>query len=184
VATCEGILPGLGWAAPLVATLALVSFLSFAFVVPRVGPPDFADDAAMQSYLREHFPPRTWALGYYAGDPIRAGLDAPITNLWGYTALIRKGTLSDRDVISRIDNGGYGVILLDFDLDRFNSGKTADFYTTRPMRDAVLRSYQQVARLNLPRPETSRFTNGSMYVWVPKSVAGLRHNANNIMGQD
>jgi hypothetical protein len=173
VTTTEGILPGLGWAAPLAATLALVSFLSFAFVVPRVVQADFVADAVMQSYLREHFQPRTSVLSYYAGDPIRAGLDAPITNFWGYTALIRKGTLSDREIVSRIDNGGYGVILLDFDLDRFNSSKMADFYTTRPIRDAVLRSYQQVARLGLPRPETSRFTDGSMYVWVLRSPAAI-----------
>jgi hypothetical protein len=184
VATSDGILPGLGWVAPLAATLALVSFLGFAFVVPRVGSTDFAADAAMQSYLREHFAPRTSALGYYAGDPIRAGLDAPITNLWGYTALIRKGTLSDREIVSRIENGGYGVILLDFDLDRFNSSKMGDFYTTRPMRDAVLHSYQEVARLSLPRPETSRFTDGSMYVWVPRSPVGVRHDANTIRGQN
>jgi hypothetical protein len=173
VATSAGILPGLGWTAPLAATLALVSFLSFAFVVPRVGQGDFASDAALQNYLRANFAPRTSALGYYAGDPIRAGLDAPVTNLWGYTALIRKGALSDREIVSRIERGGYGVILLDFDLDRFNSGAMADFYTTRPMRDAVLRSYQQVARLRLPRPEISRFTDGSMYVWVPKSGVGI-----------
>jgi len=173
VATSDGILPGLGWASPLAATLALVSFLSFAFVMPRVVPADFAADAALQSYLRENFPPRTAALGYYAGDPIRAGLDAPITNLWGYTALIGNGTLSDREIVSRIANGGYGVILLDFDPDRFNSSKMADFYTTRPMRDAVLRSYQQVARLILPRPEISRFSDGNMYIWVPKSGAGF-----------
>ena len=174
IATSDGILPGLGWTAPFAATLALVSFLSFAFVVPHVRPSDFAADAALQNYLRANFPPRTSALGYYVGDPIRAGLDAPVTNLWGYTALIRKGVLSDREIVSRIDNGGYGVILLDFDLDRFNSSKMADFYTTRPMRDAVLRRYQQVARLNLPQPETSRFTDGSMYIWVPKSGAGLQ----------
>ncbi len=173
IATSDGILPGMGWTAPFAATLALVSFLSFAFVVPHVRPSDFTADAALQNYLRANFPPRTSALGYYAGDPIRAGLDAPVTNLWGYTALIRKGVLSDREIVSRIDNGGYGVILLDFDLDRFNSSKMADFYTTRPMRDAVLRRYQQVARLNLPQPETSRFTDGSMYIWVPKSGAGL-----------
>jgi len=172
IATSDGILPGLGWAAPLTATLALVSFLGFAFVVPRVGPADFAADTATQSYLRQHFAPRTSALGYYAGDPIRAGLDTPITNWWGYTALIRKGTLSDHEIVSRIDNGGYGVILLDFDLDRFNSSEMADFYTTRPMRDAVLRSYQKVARLSLPGPETSRFTEGNMYVWVPKPRVG------------
>jgi len=173
VATSDGILPGLGWAAPLAATLALVSFLSFAFVVPRVGPSDFTADAALQSYLRENFAPRTSALGYYPGDPIRAGLDAPVTNWWGYTALIRKGALSDSDMVSRIDRGGYGVILLDFDLDPFNTPKMADFYTTRAMRDAILRSYQLFARLPLPRPETSRFTDGNIYIWVPKSGGAI-----------
>ena len=173
VSTSGGILPGLGWTAPLAATLALVAFLSSAFVVPRVGSADFAADAALQSYLRQTFPPGTSALGYYAGDPIRAGLDAPVTNLWGYTALIRKGALSDHEIVSRIDHAGYGVILLDFDLERFNASKMADFYTTRAMRDAVLRSYREVARLNLPRPETSRFTDGGMYIWVPKSGVGL-----------
>jgi hypothetical protein len=172
VATSDGILPGLGWTAPLAATLALVSFLSFAFVVPRVSSSDFTTDAALQSYLRGNFAPRTSALGYYAGDPIRAGLDAPVTNLWGYTALIRTGALADHEIVSRIAKGGYGVILLDFDLERFNTSKMADFYTTRAMRDAVLRSYQKVARLSLPAPETSRFTDGSMYVWVPKSGVG------------
>ena len=173
IATANGLLPGLGWTVPLAATLALVSFLSSAFVVPRVGPADFAADAALQSYLRKNFPPRTSALAYYAGDPIRAGLDAPVTNWWGYTALIRKGALSDREIVSRIDNAGYGVILLDFDLERFNASKMADFYTTRPMRNAVLHNYQKVARLSLPKPETSRFTDGSMYVWVPKANVGL-----------
>ena len=184
VATSDGIIPGLGWTAPLAATLVLVSFLSFAFVVPHVSPSDFAADATLQSYLQENFSPHSSALAYYAGDPIRAGLDAPITNWWGYTALIRKGVLSDREIVSRIDNGGYGVILLDFDLERFNASKMADFYTTRPMRNAVLRGYQQVARLNLPRPETSRFTDGSVYVWVPKSRIVTQHNANETGGQN
>ena len=62
---------------------------------------------------------------------------------------------------------------MDFDLERFNVSKMADFYATRAMRDAVLRSHQKLARLSLPRPETSRFTDGSMYVWMPKSRVEL-----------
>jgi hypothetical protein len=60
---------------------------------------------------------------------------------------------------------------LDFDLDPSNINKMADFYTTHAMGDAILRSYQQIARVTLPRPETSRFKDGNMYIWVPKSGA-------------
>lgn len=171
VVTSDGILAGLGWTLPLAATFVLVSLLSSAFVVPHIRPTDFATDSALQSYLRENFPPGTSTLCYYAGDPVRAGLNVPVTNLWGYSALIREGTLSDRGIVSRIGNGGYGVILLDFDLGRFNASKIADFYTTRPMREAILGSYRKVARLGLPRPETSRSTDGNIYVWVPKATS-------------
>jgi len=81
--------------------------------------------------------------------------------------------LSDREIVSRIDNGSYRVILLDFDLEHSEGDKMADFYTTRAMRDAILCSYKQTGRLQLPRPEISRFTDGNMYVWVPKSEVGL-----------
>ena len=168
IATTRGMLPGLTWVGALAITLALVALLNFAFVVPRVRPQDFVADAVLQRYLREEFPRGTPVLCYFAGDAVRAGLDAPVTNLWHYSALIRKGALTDDEVLSRIGDGGYGAILLDFDVRRFDSSPMADFYTTRSMRDAVVRSYQQVARLRLPGPETSPYTDGYIYVWTPK----------------
>jgi hypothetical protein len=169
IATTKGIFGGLAWVGALAFTLAVVAFLSTAFVVPRVRSEDFGADKALQNYLRTTFPAGTSALTYYAGDPIRAGLEAPITNLWHYSALIRKRALSDRDIVSRIDHGGYGVILLDFDLVRLRAEKMADFYTTQPMRDAILRAYEQAARLELPTPELTRYNEKSVYVWTPRT---------------
>jgi hypothetical protein len=81
--------------------------------------------------------------------------------------------LSDRDILSRIDAGGYGVILLDFDLAR-SIPSMADFYTTTSVRDAIRRRYRQVARLNLPIPEITRYTDGNFYVWVPQSASSAK----------
>jgi len=159
-----------------------VSFLSFAFVVPRVGPADFASDAAaMQSYLRQTFAPRISALRYYARDLICSGLDTPTTNWWGYTALIRKGTSSDHEV-SRIDNGGYGVILLDFDLERFNASRMADFYTTWAVSDAILRRYQEIARLTMPRPKPRGLLTAGCTSGCPDLESESQHNIINNTG--
>lgn len=172
IATTSGTFGAIAWLGALAFTLTIVALLSTVFVVPRVRPEDFASDKALQEYLRGNFPAGTSALTYYAGDPIRAGLEAPVTNLWHYSALIRKGVLSDHDIVSRIDHCGYGVILLDFDLVQLRSDKTADFYTAQSMRDAVLRSYQQAARLELPTPEITRYSEKAVYVWTPRCRAG------------
>lgn len=173
IATAEGWIGGLAWTGATALTLGLVTLLGSAFVVRRISPDDFAADRALQNYLRENFPPGTDVLGYYPADPLRAGLNAPITNLWHYSALIRKGALSDRDIVARIDRGGYGAILLDFDLTNANPTK-ADFYTTQSMREAMTRSYVQSARLKMPAPEFTRFTDGNIYAWVPRASRDAR----------
>ena len=106
---------------------------------------------------------------YYPADPLRAGLAVPVTNWWHYSALMRKGVLSDHDIVTRIDHGGYGAILLDFDLKQA-SDKMANFYTTSSILEAMLRHYEQTARLRLPTPEITRFTDGNLYVWVPREA--------------
>ncbi len=172
IATTRGTFGGVTWISALTFTLVAVNFLRIAFVVPQVANEDFAADTTLQRYLRQTFHPGASVLTYYAGDPIRAGLEAPITNLWHYSALIRKGVISDHDVVSRIHAGGYGGILLDFDLARFRSGNSADFYTTQSMRDAILRSYKQAASLELPTPELTRYNGKVLYVWTPKARPG------------
>jgi len=171
IATSKTIFGGLAWVSASAFTFILVTVLGTAFVVPRVRSEDFAADKALQRYLRDTFPAGTSGLTYYAGDPIRAGLETPITNLWHYSALIRKGVLSDHDIVSRIDRGGYGVILLDFDLVPLRSDKRADFYTTESMRDAVLRAYEQTARLELPTSELTRYNEKTVYVWTRRRAA-------------
>jgi len=177
IATAEGWVATLAWTGTTVLTLGLVALLGSAFVVPRISAEDFAADRALQKYLRENFSPETSVLGYYPADPLRAGLDAPITNLWHYSALIRQGALSDHDVVSRIDRGGYGAILLDFDLGK-SAPKMADFYTTQSMRDAISRGYVQTGRFKMPAPEFTRYTDGNIYVWTPRpdSSAGVTTN--------
>lgn len=169
IATTERVIPALAWTAALAFTLLLVALLPAAFVVPEVKKDDFGKERAIQSYLRKTFSSGTKVLTYYPGDPLRAGLQVPITNLWHYSALIHKGTLSDRDIVANIDRHGYGAILLDFDLNDLKTGQKADFYTTASMRDAVRHRYAETARLRLPGTQLTRFTDGYLHVWVPRS---------------
>jgi hypothetical protein len=167
IASSEKLITGLAWTAALGVTLALVSLMSSAFVVRKMSADDFAADTALQSYLKTDLPPRASVLGYYAGDPIRAGLSAPVTNLWHYAALIRSGKMSDYDIVSRIRSGGYTAILLDFDLAQSASWHSADFYTTESMRRAILTEYRLTAQLGEPTPELTRYSDGHIYVWTP-----------------
>lgn len=168
IATAPGVVAGLSWTGGLACTLVLLALLPSAFVVPVVREQDFVADGALQTYLRGNFPPGTSALSYYPADPLRAGLAVPITNLWHYTALIRKGLISDRDIVDRILRKGYGVILLDYDLNPMNAASTGDFYTTKSMRDAILASYYDAAQLELPTPEVTRFSSKTVHIWVPR----------------
>lgn len=170
IATTEGVLSRSAWTAALVFTLVVVAKLGAAFVVPKVTAQDFSADRALQRYLQQSFPEGTSALTYYPADPIRAGLDVPVTNLWHYCALVRKGLFSDGSVVDRIEHGGYGVVLLDFELTSENQATTGDFYTTTNMRKAILYAYQEQARLELPTPEVTRFSSKTLHVWVPRTV--------------
>jgi hypothetical protein len=168
IVTVKGILSGLAWTGALAFTLVLVALLDSAFVIPKIHHDDFLQDRALQAYLRVHFPPTTSVLTYYPADPLRAGLESPITNLWHYSALIRKGTLSDRDIVERINHGGYGLILLDFDLQDDKPSKAEDFYTTKSIRDSVLSAYLERDRIELPTPEVTRFSTKTLHIWVPR----------------
>jgi hypothetical protein len=166
--TPKRVAPAIAWTSALAFVLTLLALLRPIFVVPRVTQADFAADTDLQSYLRSNFSPTVSALSYYPADPLRAGLKVPVANWWHYSQLIRAGKLSDQDIISRIHEHGYGVILLDFDLKRGAPDKMANFYTTPAIRDAILRSYEQSARLIMPIPEVTRYTDGKIYVWRPR----------------
>ena len=176
IVTTKSFFSGFAWTGALAFTLGLVALMGSAFVVPRVTAQDFAADAALQTYLHDNFAPGTPVLSYYPADPLRAGLAVPVTNWWHYSALISKGVLSDHDIVRRIDDGGYGAILLDFDItrqDSIESQRRANFYTTTDVRTAVLKSYRQIGKLILPSPELTRFNGKKLYVWGP--IRGVPH---------
>jgi len=108
-------------------------------------PQDFAQDRAVQAFLRGNFPPQTPALGDFTGDLLRAGLDTPITNLFQYSWLVCKGDFTDQNLVAQIRQRRFGVILLNQDL---TSGSEAQdpvkSCLTKPVRQAIRQNYRLI----------------------------------------
>jgi len=154
----------------IVSLLLAQLFASSApFAWPAPGGGDFQRDSAMQDFLRRNFAPHTLALGYYNGDLLRAGLDTPISDLYGYSWVIRRDLASDRDLLHQLDDGRFGVVVLNFDLQHERDLFYADFYLTEPLRQAILADYRLAASLEMPEVEKFR-ANDRFYVWVPRSL--------------
>jgi len=128
---------------------------------------DFERDRAIQVYLREHFPNDTLALGYYTADLLRAGLKTPITNLYHYNQLIRKGILSDQALLDQLRDHRFGVILLTYDI-QTQSSTHPPAYLTERLRQAILRNYVLAASQEMPAPQKFQ-EDDRWYVWVPPS---------------
>lgn len=149
--------------------LLLVTLFTGQFFVPP--PPsqrDFERDRAIQLYLRGNFPPGTRALGYYAGDLIRAGLDVPIADIYQRTWLTRTGALDERQIVDQLVRHKFKVIVLDFDLQMEKETYWTENYLTAEMRRTIQAEYRLLAVLEMPVPE--RFAQRArFYVWVPRS---------------
>jgi len=126
-------------------------------------PVDFAEDQAVQSYLRDKFPPHAPGLGTFTGDLLRAGLDTPIANLYQYTWLVCKGALPEEGLLRQIRNRRFRLILLNQD---FSTG--TDLYkhdymcVTESLRQAVIQNYRLDATFAFHLAKTH------YYVWVPQ----------------
>lgn len=132
---------------------------------------DFERDGALQDYLRTNFPPGTRALGYYAGDLIRAGLDLPVSDIYQRTWLTRTGTLDDRGMVIQLTQHDFGVVVLDFDLQTERETYWTENYLTEGMRQAIQAEYRLAAVMEMPEPE--RFAErAKCYIWVPRTEAG------------
>jgi hypothetical protein len=144
------------------------------FALSAPGPVDFARDRAVQDFLRRNFSPRTLALGYYNGDLLRARLDTPISDLYDYSWLIRKGVIPDRDLGSQLQERRFGVVVLNFDLERDQDAYWANYYLTPPLRQAILANYRLEASLEMPEVEKFR-PSDRFYVWVPIRKPDIRN---------
>lgn len=135
---------------------------------PVPSPKDFAVDRAVQEFFRQHFSPGTRVLSYYTGDMVRAGLVTPITNLYHYNQLVRKGTLRDGDMVTQLENHYFALVVVDFDLQAERIPYFLDFYLTEKIRRAIQANYQLAATVEMPGPEKLR-EEARFYVWVPRS---------------
>jgi hypothetical protein len=154
----------------LLVLLTVTLFAGQFFMPSAPRPEDFVRDAALQDYLRKHFPPRTRALGYYTGDLLRAGLETPISDLYQYAQLARKGALSDRDLAAALERREFGVITLTFDLRAGKDEGCKKRYLTERLAKAIAENYQPAASLELPSPEQFH-SDDQFHAWVPRPDA-------------
>jgi len=155
----------------LLALLCVTLFLGQRDSAPIVNQKAFAQDQAAQGYLRSHFSPGTRVLSYYTGDMVRAGLQTPITNLYHYYQLVRKGTLNDADMVTQLERHYFGIVVLDFDLlTEKRRDFFLDFYLTKGIRHAIQANYQMATTVEMPGPERL-YGKEWFYVWVPRPKA-------------
>jgi hypothetical protein len=152
----------------LLALLVVTLFAGQFFTPSAPRPEDFARDQALQDYLRKNYPPGTRALGYYTGDLVRAGLDAPVSDLYQYAQLITHGALPDRGLTRSLEKREFGVIILTFDLEAGTDEGCMQRYLTPRLAMAIKDNYQPHARLDLPGPEKFHSAD-AFYAWVPRA---------------
>jgi hypothetical protein len=146
--------------------ISLAPATRFGSVVPT--PDDFARDRAVQGYLRANFKPATEGAAYFTGRLLRAGLAAPISDLYQYTWLACTGKISEGDWVAQLESQRFGVILLSTDVrDEKLAHLGAEICLSEPAHQALLRNYELQAVLSLPVPEGLRFRK-ELFVWVPK----------------
>jgi hypothetical protein len=152
-------------AAGYLCLLAVTLWLGNIFPVWSPQAKDFAQDNAVQAFLRENFPPRAPALGHYAGDLVRAGLDTPISDFYQYTWLACGGTVSDQILLTPLREQRYAVILLRFDLQaERNNGQPAGLCLPEQLYDAITQNYRPLTGAAATLLEARHY-----YGWVPRS---------------
>jgi hypothetical protein len=145
-----------------VLLLGISLFLGQLLTPASPGEEDFVRDRAVQNYLRQHFEPETLALGYYSGELMRAGLETPISNIYHYSWLVRKGLIPNQSLVDQIRNRRYGLIAYTTDLRKFQSPSL-----TESAQHAILANYRLEAVLELPKPAQSQ-PSDRFYAWVPR----------------
>jgi hypothetical protein len=158
--------------AMLVILLGATVLLGTQFSKPTPAPSDWARDRELQTFLRRNVPPHASALGLFTGDLVRAGLEAPISDLYQYTQLASKGTFSDRYLVRQVLERRYAVILLNLDIryDKDSRGRTFVFLS-EAVRHAILQNYQLSTEMEMPGPE-KRPGATLVCVWLPRSAEG------------
>jgi hypothetical protein len=163
----EAIKPLVGAGLMLCLGISLVSSQIW-FTPAQPQPQDFVQDRSLQDYLKENFPKGSPALGYYSGELIRAGLETPITNLFHYHWLIRKGILPEEALADQLREQRFRVIVLTYDIG--TSSHPLEYLTETTQR-AILANYKMVLTQEMPGMQKVHPAD-RYYIWVPASESG------------
>ena len=137
------------------------------YTPPAPTPADLAQHSAVQGFFRNSFSPRSRALGYRGGDLIQAGFDTPFADLFQTELLARRGVVSDQEMLARIRDQWFSVIVLDFDLEKERDPRWLDMYLTASTREAIEQNYQLREQIEIPFPE--RFNpQDRFYIYIPR----------------
>ena len=128
----------------------------------------FAQNAVVQSYLRQNFPAGSRALGFREGDLLLAGLDTPFADLFQIELLSKRRVVPDDAMLARIRERWFAVIVLDFDLGTERDPITLNYYLNEPARQAIAENYEAVGKLEVPSPE-KLWEKDQFYIYAPRA---------------
>lgn len=154
----------------------VVFLLAFALVAGQwytphaPSPAAFQENAALQTFLQQNFPPRTRALGFRGGDLIQAGFDTPFSDLFQTELLARRGVVPDREMVGQIRARWFSVIVLDFDLQTEKDPYWLNFYLNEDARRAIAENYELAGTAPTPSPE-KLWPGDQFYLYVPRKAA-------------
>lgn len=151
----------------VLALMAIALFLGQWYTPPPPVPGDVARYNAVQDFFRHSFPPGSRALGFRAGDLVQAGLDTPFADVFQTELLARRGVVPDRELLARIRERWFSVIVLDFDLEKERDPQWLDMYLTPLARDTIEQNYQLVDTIEIPVPERVN-PRDQFYIYVPQ----------------
>jgi hypothetical protein len=132
---------------------------------------DVAKYETMQSFLRSHFAPGAESLSLAPGDLLQASLETPFSGLFQLAQLDHGGVVQDRELVSKIHEERFAVIVLNFDVVRERDPYWLRFYTPAIL-EAIGDDYQLEATLEMPSPTKDR-SQDSFCIYVPRKPVAL-----------
>ena len=151
--------------------VSLLAGTRLAALAPRSE--DFVLDRAAVDYLRRNFPSGSVGAGRFPGELIRAGLRAPISDIYLYSWLICQGTIPATDLLTQLEQRRIAVILVKHNLANENDAHPPDEICLKEeIHRAILQNYRLATTLPMPRPEQGESGPTSFYVWVRRLVIG------------
>lgn len=144
------------------------------FTPPAPNGADRGQHEALQSFFKSHFASDARALGFREGDLIQAGFETPFSDLFQTEILARRGIISDRYLITEIQNRAFSLIVLDFNLETERDGNWLNYYLTANAREVIAENYELSNISRVPFPERSASRLDRFYIYVPRQPKAWR----------